>query len=131
MPSYDAAHYDPPAPVAQVSLRPVGTTAPPVDAFLLLDTGADITLLPRAAVERLGVTPLGGVQYDLLGFDGGRSTALAVELDVIFLQRAFRGRYLLTDHERGILGRDVLSEVVLLLNGPAAEWSEHKLSPSK
>src|SRR5438552_296607 len=114
MPSYDAAHYDPPAPAAQVSLRPLGSTAPVVDALLLLDTGADITLLPRAAVERLGVAPLPGVQYDLLGFDGRRSTALAVDLDMIFLQRAFRGRYLLTDEERGVRGRDVLAEVVLL-----------------
>lgn len=126
MPSYDAAHYDPPAPVAQIGLRAVGSTTAVANAILLLDTGADITLLPRAAVERLGVAPLPGVQYDLLGFDGRRSTAAAVELDMLFLNRAFRGTYLLTDELHGVLGRDVMAELVLVLNGPAGEWSEHK-----
>ena len=92
----------------------------------MLDTGADITLLPRSAVERLGIKPQAGLQYELLGFDGSRSAADVVDLDMIFLERAFRGRYLLIDEEWGILGRDVLSGVSLLLNGPAQEWSEHQ-----
>jgi hypothetical protein len=46
MPSYDALHYDPPAPIAQVALRTVnGVTVSNV--LLLLDTGADTTLLPN------------------------------------------------------------------------------------
>jgi hypothetical protein len=125
MPRYDALRYDPAAPVAQVTLRHP-TTGASAGVLLLLDTGADITLLPRAAVERLGIRPQAGLQYELVGFDGNRSTAPAVELDMIFLQKAFRGRYLLIDEERGILGRDVLAGVVLLLNGPAQEWSEHR-----
>ena len=124
MPNYDASRYDPPAPVAQVTLRDLrsGTLLPNV--LLLLDTGADITLLPRAAVERLGVKPVGGKDYELLGFDGSRSTAQAVELDMIFLQKVYRGRYLLIDDDRGVLGRDVLASVALLLHGPRQEWSE-------
>lgn len=56
MPSYDALRYDPPAPIAQVTLRASdGATAPNV--LLLIDTGADITLLPRGDILRLGVTP--------------------------------------------------------------------------
>jgi len=43
---------------------------------------------------------------------------------LIFLQRAFRGRYLLIDSDRGVLGRDVLASVILLLNGPRQEWSQ-------
>jgi hypothetical protein len=124
MPSYDASHFDPPAPIAQVTLREIdGQTLLP-NVTLLLDTGADITLLPRAAVERLGVKPLNGAGYELLGFDGSKSTAQAVELDMIFLKKAYRGRYLLIDEERGVLGRDVLASVVLRLDGPRQEWSE-------
>src|SRR5690242_12704383 len=55
MPSYDAVSYDPPAPVAKVTLRHATSGTSVADVFLLLDTGADITLLPRSAVERLGV----------------------------------------------------------------------------
>jgi hypothetical protein len=43
---------------------------------------------------------------------------------MIFLQKAFRGRYLLIDEDRGILGRDVLASVTLLLDGPAGEWTQ-------
>jgi hypothetical protein len=126
MPSYDALHYDPPAPIAQVALRAVnGATVS--DVLLLLDTGADTTLLPRTAITRLGINPDSALTYDLIGFDGTRSTTQAVDLDMIFLQKAFRGRYLLIDGDRGILGRDVLASARLLLDGPRQEWSEHAL----
>jgi len=124
MPTYDTSHYDPPAPVAQVTLREINGGALLPNVLLLLDTGADITLLPRDAVERLGVTPMSGKDYQLVGFDGSQSTAQAVELDMIFLRKAYRGRYLLIDSEHGVLGRDVLCNVVLLLDGPRQEWSE-------
>jgi hypothetical protein len=104
-----------------------GTTVPGV--LLLLDTGADATLLPRAAIVQLGIQPDPALQYDLIGFDGNRTSAQAVDLDMIFLQKAFRGRYLLIDAARGILGRDVLASVVLLLDGPAKEWSQHAAAP--
>jgi hypothetical protein len=125
MPSYDASHFDPPAPVAQVTLRNPHSGATVSDVLLLLDTGADITLLPRTAVEPLGVPPLAGQQYELMGFDGSKSFAPVVMLDVLFLKRAFRGRYLLIEAERGILGRDILNHVSLLLDGPQQQWSEH------
>lgn len=58
MPSYDALHYDPPAPIAEVALRGSnGATIPNV--LLLMDTGADTTLLPRAAIRRLRMIPDG------------------------------------------------------------------------
>jgi len=60
MPSYDASHFDPPAPVAQVTLRNSHSGATVSDVRLLIDTGADITLLPRTAVEQLGVPILAG-----------------------------------------------------------------------
>ena len=125
MPLYDASHFDPPAPIAHVTLRHVHTGATVADVRLLGDTGADITLLPRTAVEHLGVSPLADQQYELMGFDGSTSVAPVVVLDMIFLRRAFRGRYLLIEEERGILGRDILNHVIVLLDGPQQQWSEH------
>ena len=115
MPPYDTLHRDPPAPIARVTLRNPQSEATVRDVLLLMDTGADITLLPRTAVERLGVPLLADQQYELMGFDGSRSVAPVVILDLVFLLRAFRGRYLLIDEERGILGRDILNHVNLLL----------------
>ena len=52
--AYDATHFDPPAPVARVTLRAGDSGATASDVPLLLDTGADVPLLPRTIVERLG-----------------------------------------------------------------------------
>ena len=60
MPQYDSLRYDPPAPVANMALRDMNSGASVSDVFLLLDTGADVTLLPRTAVRRLGVSPTAG-----------------------------------------------------------------------
>src|ERR1043166_6110152 len=68
MPTYDASHFDPPAPVAAVTLRNPHSGATVSDVPLLLDTGEDVTLLPRMAVERLGVPLLANAQYELMGF---------------------------------------------------------------
>jgi hypothetical protein len=125
MPTYNASSFDPPAPVAQVTLRHPHNSAAVSDVPLLLDTGADITLLPRTAVKRLGVPLLADQQYELMGFDGSKSFAPVVILDLLFLRRAFRGRYLLIEAERGILGRDVLNHIAVLLDGPRQQWLEH------
>ena len=125
MPRYNAAHFDPPAPLAQVTLRDVPTGATVTDVLLLIDTGADITLLPRTAIERLGVVPLADQQYALRSFNGSISLAPVVVVDMLFLRRAFRGRYLVVETERGILGRDILNHVTVLLDGPQQQWSEH------
>lgn len=124
MPSYDATHYDPPAPIAYVMLRNSHTGTRVRDVPLLLDTGADITLLPRITVEQLGGPVQAGQPYELMGFDGSRSLALAVTLDLLFLRRAFRGRYLLIEEDRGIMGRDILNHVILLLDGRRQQWAE-------
>ena len=125
MPSYDSAYFDPPAPVAQVMLRKPHSGATVSDVLLLVDTGADLTLLPRTVVEQLGVPLLAGQQYELMGFDGSKSFAPVVILDLLFLKRAFRGRYLLIEVEGGIMGRDILNHVILLFDGPRQQWSEH------
>lgn len=49
----------------------------------------------------------------------------AVNLDMLFLRRLFKGQYLVIDEGRGILGRDVLNHLALLLDGPRLRWDEH------
>jgi len=124
MPKYDGLKYDPPAPIAEVLLRNIESGAIQSRIFLQIDTGADMTLLPKAAVQQLGIKPLDGIDYELQAFDGSKSIAEVVELDLIFLKKAYRGRYLLIDTEHGILGRDVLANIALLLVGPHQEWSQ-------
>ena len=120
MPSYDATDCDPPAAVAQVTLRSVHNGEMVADVPLLLDTGADVTLLPHNTVEQLGVQPAAGQRYELMGFNGSTSSAPVVMLDLLFLKRAFRGRYLVIEEGRGIMGRDTLNYVAL---STAVGWS--------
>lgn len=124
MPSYDTTRYDPPAPVAFVVLRNPDTGADVADQVMLIDTGADATLLPRAAVEHLGIQPLSNERYELMGFDGTKSIASVAIVDAIFLNRRFRGRYLLIDSDEGIIGRDILNHLSLILDGPGKQWLE-------
>ena len=93
MPAYDATRFDPPAPLAQVTLRHPGNGATRLDVPMLLDSGADVTLIPKTVIELLGATIVPGRQMD----------------------RAW-----------GILGRNVLNAIPILLDGPHLEWDEHR-----
>jgi hypothetical protein len=57
MPDYDAALFNPPAPVARVTLRNPQSSAELTDQPFLMDTGADATLVPLAALAALGLHP--------------------------------------------------------------------------
>ncbi len=116
MPAYESSSFDPPAPVARVVLRDPKTGATSDDVSVLLDTGADVT-------SKAGVIATPGASYELAGFDGNISLAQSADLDLLFLGKAIRGRYLLYDQDYGILGRDVLNLVSLLMNGPRQAWS--------
>jgi hypothetical protein len=124
MPSYDEQLFSPPAPVAAVTLRHPESGATLANVPLLIDSGADVTLLPQSAVEVLGVEASPGEGYELMGFDGSKSVAQVVRLDLIFLRKTFKGRFLLTGQDCGILGRDVLNHVAIILDGPNLVWTE-------
>lgn len=126
MPFYDAAIFHPPAPVARVVLRDPSSGRSAADVPMLMDSGADVTLLPRSSLERLGVDSATGEEYELTAFDGTTSVSRAVAMHLLFLGRTFRGRFLTTDGECGVLGRDILNHLAILHNGPGLEWSEHK-----
>jgi hypothetical protein len=51
-------------------------------------------------------------------------------MELIFCRRTFRGQFLLTDQECGVLGRNVLNAVSLLLDGPHLAWDEHRRQSS-
>jgi predicted aspartyl protease len=125
MPAYDDTLFDPPAPLARVDIRNPGNGNTVPDIPMLLDSGADVTLLPREAVNELGLTTVADEVYEIMGFDGSTSHAPVVRLEMVFLSRTFRGHFLLVDQEWGIMGRDVLNLVPLLLDGPNLTWNEH------
>jgi len=126
MPPYNSADFDPPAPVAYVTLRNQTSGAVWVDAPMQIDSGADVTLVPRATISRLGLTIEQNQSYELMGFDGNLTEAPMVQLELVFGRRIFRGQFLLIDQPIGILGRNILNEVSLLFDGPRLEWTEYR-----
>jgi hypothetical protein len=122
MPAYDSVLFTPPAPLARVALRNSESGAMQTDVPMLLDTGADVSLIPQASINLLGLTTISDTRYELVGFDGTRSFAGVVRLELIFLERTFRGQFLLTEQDWGILGRNILNAVPLLLDGPRLTW---------
>src|SRR3954449_7449405 len=106
MQAYDAARFDPPAPLALVTVKsePVGIIIRQVP--MLLDTGADVSLLPRSQVAALASPD--ARQYEVEAFDGTRSTAPVITRELHSLGKSFRGQFLVIDCWHGILGRNIL-----------------------
>jgi hypothetical protein len=91
---------------------------------MLLDSGADASMVPEQIVENLGVdTSLSG-QFEIVGIEGKSTFAKAASIELVFLGRRFRGEFLLTPNEYGIIGRNILNRVPLLLDGPKLVWDE-------
>ncbi len=118
MPRYDTTTFRPPAPVAYCELYDPATDMTVADVLMLLDTGADVSLVPQAVVTRLGTTPLADTSYELLAFDDTVSVAPVVQLELRLARRTFRGRFLVVEQPIGILGRNILNALPLLLDGP-------------
>jgi hypothetical protein len=126
MPAYDSTAFRRPAPVASVTIRsPVsGRTASNV--LLLIDSGADVSFVPREPIADMIDESQQSAQYEVEAFDGTRSRASVAELEVLFLGKSFRGQFLLLDAPCGILGRNILNNISVLLDGPSLNWMEKR-----
>ena len=122
MPAYDAVRFDPPAPLAHVTLRNLTTGVHWSNVPMLLDSGADVTLLPRAVLDQLDLIMLTDRQYELVGFDGEARMASAVKLELVLAGRVFKGTFLLIEQDWGIIGRNILNALPLIFDGPQHSW---------
>lgn len=116
--------YNPPAPLAQVKLRNSDTLETIADVPMLLDTGSDITLLSRVYCEKIGVKVSETELLELEGFNKTITIAYYVRLDFIFLNKLFRGKFLVYDQEEGIIGRDILNKFSIIFDGLNLKWEK-------
>ena len=123
MPDYDSTRFSPPAPVALVTLCNPESGMMKVGVTMLLDTGADVTLLPQGIAEELGLS-YSASSYELVGFEDRSSIARAVRAEMIFLGLTFRGQFLLVEQDWGIIGRNVLNAASLTFDGPKLSWEK-------
>ncbi len=127
MPEYDGENFDPSAPVAFVTLRNPVTGVMLPDVPMLIDTGADATLLPASAVEKIGVEIEADSDFEVQVFDGETKRLPLAKLELFFLDKKFAGEYLLIDRPIGILGRNVLNSLRLVFDGISGKWDEQKI----
>ena len=107
----------PPAPFVHVSVQRPDAEGPVSDLAAQIDTGADMTVLPAAAVEQLHL-----VQFDaipILAFGGITRT-----VPTYLVSLALRGQEPVVieilgsaDEPHALLGRDFLNRYRMLLDG--------------
>ena len=72
MPAYDDRFFNPPAPLASVTLRNSGDGKTVSQVPMLIDSGADVTLLPQQVVTQLGAIVDPDAGYEVRGLTGGQ-----------------------------------------------------------
>jgi predicted aspartyl protease len=113
--------FDPPAPVLEILLASPGVALPnPTPVEALIDSGADITVIPKKLVEQLQLKLVD--QLPAMGYEGGGSEKLADVYSVkIFIRDV--GDYIVkvisSDHDYAFIGRDIVNSWELLLHGKA------------
>ncbi len=120
MPRYETSGFQPPAPV--VRARVVGPTGTRSNVLLILDSGADVSVVPAAAVAAVGA-PIDGSTTAIQFLAGQEVVLEKAELAIEFLRYRFRGAFLVVDASYGIVGRNILNALALTLDGPRLEWS--------
>lgn len=87
---------------------------------MLVDTGADCTLVPALIIRRLGLPQIDVISLTGVGGSRSRATVHAASVEL----GGFRGFARVVAFVDGaILGRDVLNQAVMTLDGPGLVFS--------
>jgi predicted aspartyl protease len=115
-----SANYTPPIPTCQVYLGPGGgeTRLGPLEA--LIDTGADITVIPIHYLRQIKAKRVSRGKARSLWGDTRTVDIYAVALAVNGLQVAALQTLADDQGEEIVLGRQVLNRLKIVLDGPAA-----------
>jgi len=118
---YDNQHYNPPAPVLSITMHTPGDNMKQVTTDALVDTGADMTCLPRAIINALGAECAS--TYNVVGINGvsiGPANTYFLEFEIATTKKLVE---VIAVGDKPILGRNLINEFILELHGPTQELS--------
>jgi predicted aspartyl protease len=88
-----------------------------IEIDLVIDSGADITLIPETELAKLGARPVS--RETVIDFNQEEWPARVYEVGIKILELDFPYvRVIGLGRDRAIMGRDLLNGLVVTLNGP-------------
>ncbi len=114
--------FDPPAPVLQVE---VIANSNSTSLTALVDTGADITAIPAQIAQDILPAPVGQIRIEgVTGEDIVPTFGVMLRLnDAVTVGPV---EVILVDFDFIVLGRDVLNDFILILDGPKQQGELHE-----
>ena len=113
---YDQRNFNPPAPVMEVSLSVPSIQSAVLKSPALLDSGADITVIPEQIIQQLQLRYVDEVTAS--GYDGIPRQTFIYSVKLIFDDLGdFIVRAIASNNDHVLVGRDILNKWSLLLEG--------------
>lgn len=110
--------YSPSAPFVEVQVNNYDTGATPIIVNPQIDSGADATMMPISVLEQVGA--LFEATLSARDFSGRVHIVDLYAATVSLAGQTFYLRVIAQENtSEGIIGRDILNDLVVTLNGPA------------
>lgn len=117
--SYEQIHYDPPAPVIDIIVkpRPVANTQVGETIRVLIDSGADATMLPEPLLVRIGANRIDRRRSRGVYGHARMVSVYLVDIQIGLLVVPSIQAIGMAEDTDSLIGRDVLNQLILTLDG--------------
>ncbi len=121
MKTYDTS-YDPPAAVLDITIvNPFLKGHPRIGGRAVIDSGAFKSVIPQTLASQIGLLPV--TEITTKGYDGREQKKPASIVNIVLDGHVFEYvEVLLINRNTALIGRDILNQLKLTLDGPKLEF---------